>query len=276
MKKSTIYLNSFVLVILSQLIFTGCKKAERHPASYVARVNNTYLTYDEFKKNTDGQLINEVLKNDYIYKWIDNELLYQEAVKKGITNSIEYKDIIEKNKKEIAIALFLNNISNSMKSEADDKTLNDYFLQNKEDYISSQNSYLFDYIIFNNATEATRFITKADKINWENYVMKNNGAVVAYSFNKFAEENDLDFITKKSLRDLKNGTISKIISENSNDFIIFKLLKKYSNFEIPDFFAVKNIVRDRYFVYSRKNYIANYIKQLYTNNSIEIKINIGQ
>ena len=66
------------------LVFTGCSKEIRKD-DYLARVNESYLTREEFASLVDTSNLSLEQKDQIIKNWVYNEMLFQKAVEEGIT-----------------------------------------------------------------------------------------------------------------------------------------------------------------------------------------------
>ncbi len=103
-----------VIVFSALLLILGCTEEQRKD-EYIARVNDSYLTREEFASLVDTSKLNGNDKDQIIKDWIYTELLFQEAKKEGITKQENYNRISKNSSRQLAAALFLNEFSNSDK-----------------------------------------------------------------------------------------------------------------------------------------------------------------
>ena len=93
------------IILFSVILATaGCSK-ENSKKDFIARVNETYLTREDFASLVDTTNLNPEQKDRLIKEWVYNEILFQQAVKDGITDEDEFKKIINNSKKQLASAI---------------------------------------------------------------------------------------------------------------------------------------------------------------------------
>ena len=102
------------LFVIAAALFSGCGN-EQEKTDYVARVNNSFLTRDEFSHIIDTSVASNVQKNEVIRNWIDRELVYLQAKKEGITGNKEYNMLIKDSEKELAGSFLIKKISSGTK-----------------------------------------------------------------------------------------------------------------------------------------------------------------
>ena len=157
--------NYFLLILFIPFFLVGCTK-EQEKKEYVARVNDKYLTQKELNNMLLITGNRNFYKNEIIRNWINKELLYQRAVEEGITNDSDYTRLVEDSKKELAVTLLLNKIYSEEKEKIDNKQVEEFYNQNKNDFTSFYNAYVINLVSFNNEDEAIRFRSTLLETDW--------------------------------------------------------------------------------------------------------------
>jgi hypothetical protein len=146
-------------IIFPLFIFGACSQPEK-PDSYIARVNNSYLTEAEFIELADSQSVSEKSRAMVIKNWVRQEILLQEAVKKGITETTEFKRTVENSKRQLAASLLLQDIAASSQPVVTNDELKNYYEENKTSFRIPFNAYYFNRINFSNRDVAVMFRTE--------------------------------------------------------------------------------------------------------------------
>ena len=96
-----------ILFLFGVLVFAACSK-EQKKDDFVARVNDSYLTREDFASLVDTANLNSAQKEQLIKDWIYQEILFQAAEKEGITNREDYLKIVNKSSNELAAAMLID------------------------------------------------------------------------------------------------------------------------------------------------------------------------
>ena len=152
----------FILLIL----FIGCTKKETKE-DYIARVNDSYLTGEEFSSLVDTSLLNPENRNLVIRNWINRELLYQKAVNDGLLDEDDYNSIIEKSSKELAAAIVLQSYIKDYQFDLKTEELKSYYEKNKNYFLLTSESYLINQVQFNDEEIAIQFRSLVIDGDWQ-------------------------------------------------------------------------------------------------------------
>jgi len=259
--------------ILFPLIFLYACNEPKKPDSYIARVNDSYLTEDKLSELIDSQFVSGRSRVSVIKKWVKQELLYQEAIKQGITETKKFKNTIENSKRQLAAALILENFSNTLKPVFTKEELLDYYTENKSSFRLPFNSYFLNRISFSNQDAAVQFRTELISNGWKEAIRKFSKEETLVNVTSEILIPEQDIYPVKVLRVLEGLhplEISIVISDNEGYYTVMQLLDKYFAQAIPPFEAVKNEVEKRYLSALTELAVENYIKDLFSNNEIEI------
>ena len=126
-------------IIFPLFLLYACNEPQK-PASYVARVNGSYLTEEDVSQLIDSQFVSEKSRTSLIKNWVRQEVLYQEAVKEGITKTKSFQKSIESAKRELAAAILLEKFSSSSKPVYTNENLENYYNENHDNYNNSNSS----------------------------------------------------------------------------------------------------------------------------------------
>lgn len=271
--KTLLSRNNLIEGILFPLfILSACSEPEK-PISYIARVNDSYLTESDLAELTDSLSVSEKSKSSIIKNWVKQEILYQEAIKQGLTETKEFKRTIENTKRQLASAMVLNQFSASLKPIYSDKDLENFYKETQTSFRLPFNSYYFNRIDFSDRETAVKFRTELILNGWND------------ATNKFAKDTCLVNISNGSLiagqdiypvrllrilEGLYPLEISIVIPDERGYYSVVQLLDKYSTQAIPPFEAVKQEVENRYKSSLMELAVENFINDLYSKNEVEI------
>lgn len=262
-----------IIFLLSVITFFSCTE-EPKKENYIARVNNSYLTREEFASLVDTTSLSRSEKDQIISDWIHRELLYLAAKEKGITDSKNYKKIISNSGKQLAAAILLNDYLTDEELEVSDDELKDYYEKNKNYFKLKTDSYLINKITFSNQDVAIKFRTLAIESDWDKAVnlFSADSNLVQSIKSEFIEENLLyPRDLARIVRDFYSKEISLVITENDGYYSVIQLVEKFNKDSIPPLEVIKQSVTERILAEKRRQLIKDYINDLYSNNEIEIK-----
>jgi len=259
-------------IIFPLFIFGACTQPEK-PDSYVARVNNSYLTETEFSELVDSQTVSEKTKTLIIKNWVKQEILLQEAVKKGITESNEFKRTVENSRRQLASSLVLQDFAASSQPVVTNEELQNYYNENKSSFRIPFNAYYLNRINFSDSEAAIMFRTELMINGWTLALNKfsNDSSLINFeSAILISEQNIYPIRLLRTLEGLYPLEISIVIPDDRGYYTVVQLLDKYSAQSSPPFEAVKTEVERRYKAALTELAIENYINDLYSLSEIEI------
>jgi hypothetical protein len=259
--------------ILFPLIFLYACNEPQKPDSYVARVNDSYLTEDKLSEIIDSQFVSGRSRASIIKKWVKQELLYQEAIKQGVTETKKFKNTIENSKRQLAAALILENFSNTLKPVFTKEELLEYYTENQTSFRLPFNSYFLNRISFSNQDAAVQFRTELISNGWKEATSKFSKEETLVNVTSEVLIPEQDIYPVKVLRVLEGLyplEISIVISDDEGYYTVVQLLDKYFAQSIPPFETIKSEVEKRYLSALTELAVENYIKDLFSNNEIEI------
>jgi len=260
--------------IIFPLFFLYACSEPQKPASYVARVNGSYLTENDLSGLIDSQFVLGRSRASIIKNWVRQEVLYQEAAKQGLVDSKEFKDNIESAKRELAAALLMQKFSKTSGPLYEDANLESYYLENKTSFKLPSNSYYFNRANFSDKDAAVQFRTEVISNGWQqaSQIFKQDSSLLNLSGKILLPEQDIYPVKLvRILEGLYPLEISIVIPDERGYYTVVQLLDKYDAESIPPFESVKKEVKKRYIAALTDLAIEDYISDLYSKNEIEIK-----
>ena len=259
-------------IIFPLFLLYACNEPQK-PASYVARVNGSYLTEEDVSQLIDSQFVSEKSRISIIKNWVRQEVLYQEAVKEGITKTKSFQKSIESAKRELAAAILLEKFSSSSKPVYTNENLENYYNENQTSFKLPFSSYFLNRINFSNENTAVQFRTEVISSGWkqaeDNFARDTTILNIANGI-LLSEQDIYPAKLLRILEGLYPLEISIVISDDRGYYTVVQLLDKYSAQTIPPFEAVKTEVRRRYLSEQAELNTEDYINDLFTKNEIEI------
>lgn len=262
-----------VIVFSAMLLLWGCTEEHRKD-EYIARVNKSYLTREELASLVDTSYLTKNQKEQIIKNWIYNELLFQEAEKEGITKQDEYIKIVKNSSKQLAAAIFLNDYSNSEKMGLSDSDLIEYYDNHLNYFRASKNYVLLNRVYFSDEDKAIKFRALALDSDWGkavNVFISDSSLKQNLSLQLFEENDIYPLNLLRIIKDINPQELSIVITENPGYYSVLQLVDKYSKGSVLPFEHIIDIVRKRFIAEKKSELIENHLKELYSNNEIEIK-----
>lgn len=218
--------------------------------------------------------IYSINKQELIRSWIDTELIYNQAKKSGIVNEEKFLYLIEKQKKEIAKALWIQNFFDEKEIVINSKEIEDYYNKNKESFKLLNDGFYFNEISFTNELKAIKFRNTLIESDWKKTtkLLKNDASVIEINTNFFQYKYKISSgILLRILERLQPNEVSLVINLELNKYTIVQLLQKYKADDIPSLEVIKDVVEQRVIEEKKKNLLQELINELYSQNEIEIK-----
>lgn len=140
------------------LLIGGCGKEE--PArTPVARFDNETLTLESIRAalDTTGEISNAQIQQ-YVQRWLRDELLYQEALTRGYDKSEDIERRVAEVRRQLIINEFLKNEVYSLQaSDIPFEKVQEYYENNRKDFVAPYDVALLSYVMFKNRDAATEF-----------------------------------------------------------------------------------------------------------------------
>ena len=262
-----------IIFLFGVLVFTACSE-EQKKDDFIARVNDSYLTREDIASLVDTSNLNQAQRAQLIKDWIYQEILFQTAVKEGITSREDYKKILQKSSYELAAAMLINDYASSEEVKFSDDDILNYFEENKNYFRTNTNLYLVNKAVFNFEDKAIKFRQLALDSDWKKAisVFISDSTLVKNTTSNLMDENSIYPIQlSRIINDFYPEEISIVFTEKPGYYSVVQLLRKFSKETIPPFNIIKPNVEKRFLAEKKKKIIEEYLKELYSQNEIEIK-----
>jgi len=261
------------VIILPLLILVACNENKK-PETYIAKVNNSYLTESRLAELIDSQFVSEKSRSVIIKNWIRQEILFQQAIKEGLTETNEFKETLNNTRKQLAAALVLEKFAASTQQQFTEEELKNFFEENESSFKLPFNAYYLNRIDFSNRDAAVAFRTKLIMNGWAGaiYESEPDTNIISKEDSILVSEQDIQPVRLlRILEGLYPLEISIVIPDERGYYSVVQLLDKYTEGSLPAFEAVKDEVERRYKSALTELAIENYIDELYSLSEIEIK-----
>ena len=262
-----------IFFLFGVLAIAACSK-EQKKDDFVARVNESYLTREDFASLADTSNLNSAQKELLIKNWIYQQILFQEAAKEGITTQKEYLDIIQKSSYELAAAMLINKFESSEEINYSDEDLIEYYESNKAYFRLNSDAYQLNKVSFSNEDRAIKFRNLALDSDWKKALsvfVSDSSLTLNIEADFIAGNNIYPAQLSRILNDFYPDEISIVIAEKPGYYSIVQLLSKYGQQSIPPLEIIKSKVAERFIAEKKKLLVEEYLKTLYSQNEIEIK-----
>jgi len=261
------------VIILPLLILVACNESKK-PDSYIAKVNDSYLTESKLGELIDSQFVSDKSRSVIIKNWVRQEILYQQAIKEGLTETEEFKETISNTRKQLAAAMVLDKYAASTQQNFTEEELKNFFGENESSFKLPFNSYFINRIDFSNRDAAVTFRTKLIMNGWAGAMNESvsDTSIVGREDSILISEQDIQPVRLlRILEGIYPLEISIVIPDERGYYSVVQLLDKYSAGSLPAFEAVKDEVKRRYESALTELAVENYINDLYSLSEIEIK-----
>ncbi len=263
----------FTFFVFASIILSGCGK-EKVKKDFVARVNNSYLTKEQLSSLMAGYSGKNFYREEVIRNWINQELLYQEAVKNGILKERNFISLLDNSKKELAISLFLEKHFNDEKPSYDSKEVEDYYSQHQNDFAVFYNTYYLNIADFNDENKAIKFRTLLFDSDWEKAlnVFKADSSINNVRYEVLLNDYQIQPVSiQRIVSQLNPQEVSIVINYQPGHYVVVQKLQTFNKGTVPPYNVIKSEVEKRFVAKMKNDFLQSYIKDIYTNNDIEVK-----
>lgn len=272
LKHSKLEVN-FIFLFSLTILITGCSE-EKEEKSYLARVNDSYLTREDLASLADTSNLNESEINALIKSWINDELLFQKALEEEITEQDIFNNILQSSYKKLAIGLLIKKLTDEYEVDYKTSDLIAYYEKNKNYFLRADDTYLINQAKFKDEVTAIRFREIALESNWEKaeQFFGNNPSVIFIESGNLRELNQIYPVeVSDAVRYMFPEELSIVIRDKQITYNVVQLLRKFKAFEVIPFDVIKKDVERRFIAEEKSKYLENFLKDLYSKSKIEIK-----
>ncbi len=271
--KHSIKTNYIVALFCTLTIISGCSK-EKEKKNYIARVNNKYLTQEEFSSLANSEGEKNFYREEIIRNWINQEVLFQEAEKKGILKDDHFNDALQNEKRELAVSFLIRKYYDSNKPKYEQKDIEDYYNKHQSEFQLFYDSYYINLIDFNNENDAIKFRSLILESDWNKAlnIFKNDSSVLKVRTAVLLNQSQIYPVAlQRIVTDLAPREVSIVLNFQPGHYAVVQELQKFSKGTVPPFNVSKDMAEKRLISQLKDDNLKSYIKDLYSNNNIEIK-----
>lgn len=262
-----------IVIVISLLALAACSNKSEE-IEYVAKVNNSILTREEFASLVDTSTANEIKKNAVIRDWIHSEILYQNAEKEGILKEQKFFTTIKQSERELAGAMLLQKLLSEDNYTPDNTELKNYFEINKNEFRYASTAYILNIIEFIDENKAISFRNTAVENGWNKAVSQvaNDASIINQYSNKFLFSYQINPpALARLVSELYPNEISIVISAKTGYYSVAQLIERIEAGSTPALENIKDDIIHRLRAIRQQSLIDEYIKKLYSKSNIEIK-----
>lgn len=264
--------------ILPILLF-GCTQ-QRTRDSYVARVNDRYLTIEEFHKHIDTTSTSSPQAQGYVSRWISQELLFQEARRRGLDRSTDVKTKIDEIEKQLIVSLLLEKeIYDEELVSFSNEELHEYYDNHTEEFLLQHDVAKIHYVRFQDLKSAKAFRSELwHRTPW--HKAADNAEMGSEELSASLERADSVYVSEHQMfpatvwRTLIKTRIGRISSplKTEQGYFVFRLLafrKRGTPSELR--YALPEI-RERLVVEKRRKLLDSLLNELRQRYSVEVNL----
>ena len=273
MKKLLNQVNKALIFAFAASLLYGCGK-ESSKKNFVARVNDSYLTKEELAEMIGTNSANNFYKSEVIRNWINKELLYQAALKEGILKEDEFKKLLDDSKKELAASLLVQKYYENEKLNYEPGEVENFYNLYKNDFVRFYDSYYLNEITFSDEDKAIQFRSTLLESDWDKAlnIFKDDSSIINVHSKEILYNYEIHPVTIfRIVSGLFPGEISTVINDEPGRYTVIQEIEKYDKGSIPPFDVIRSQVESRFIAKKKEDLINNYIKDLYSNNDIEVR-----
>ncbi len=275
MRRFNTHLNKLVLIAVcvgSIALLARCDKEPDIPESYIARVNDDFLTKRELSEIVEKEKLSNVQVDEFIRNWIRGKVLYNSAVAQKLDSDKEFVGLRNSAYQQILIDLFIKR--NLLAIEDIDSTkLLEFYNANNDRFRFDSDMYVLNAIEFKRENDAQKFL-KCEGLTFEAKVKSLFNKVDDYKVftrRKYFEYNIPSTEFFNAVKYLVKNEYSRVIKTEQNKFIVVQLVNKIDKGSTGDIETAGAFVREAFIAEKRQVYLDKIVDRLYDDFEIEIK-----
>jgi hypothetical protein len=223
----------------------------------------------------DTNYASNFYRNEVIRNWINKEVMYQEAVKKGILKESEFNRLIENSKRELAASMLMQKYYEDEEVTYEPEELEEYYNGHKEEFKRFYDTYLINRADFNDEDKAVRFRSMVQESNWDKALnaLKSDRSIINIGANELLYDHEIHPAPLlRIVSGLNPGEVSIVIYiQSEKSYSVVYEIQKFDKDSVPPFQLIKPFVEKRFVAKKKEDLMKSYIKELYSNNEIEIR-----
>jgi hypothetical protein len=263
------------LILLSS---AGCTKTEES-GTVVARVNNTVLTMEKIRADTDpSQQLTPSEVRQYANRWVVDELLFQEAQQRGYDVTEQIKAKVEDARKQLTIAdLLEKEVYSITDGSIRQSEVASYFQSHNSEFLLQENIARLSVAIFSELEPANQFRTAVlGETGWNTGIERFGGdplkGLISYT--------DSTFYTQSSLYPPELWKVAGALGmlevsfpvQTSVGFVVMRSLGQFKSGTNAPLAYVEPQIRSRLTMELRRQRYQQYIQGLRSKHSVQMMV----
>lgn len=245
---------------------------------YLARVGDETLTVQDIKPTLDAtayqQDSSEALQQ-IVEGWIKDELIAQEAIRRGMRNDAEVQRLLIENERQVLVSAFINRLFQENLPEPSQEEIEAYYAQNLE-----QLALRDDYLRIRYISTSSREAAEQVRVILRDATVEGTMDVIWTDLvNEYAQEADASLLLAEQFHPkailFRSAQLSAIVSnldvnqisaihQEEGAFHVIQMAEIKSAGTIPDLDLIKDELKERLTIDTRKQLIARQVQRLRT------------
>ena len=263
------------------LLATSSCARKNQTGTYVARINDQYLTAEKVKGSLDTVAhATEPQVRDFVGRWVNSALLYEEAKAQGLDQSAQVNETLEEMRRELAVDRLLETeVYTNQSLQASDEEIKAYYDQHKGDYLLAEDVVKIRYGLFANRDAAARLRSQLVKGKvWEE-VFRNLSEDSSFTSAVIGRV-DSEYIKRstspstelwKVVAQLRVDELSAVTKDDIG-YYVASLLAMRREGEIAELPSVVAEIRDRVLIEKRQRTLSQLLERLKKKYTVQVNL----
>ncbi|MGD0338691.1 MAG: peptidylprolyl isomerase [Bacteroidota bacterium] len=266
-------------ILLGAVLYVWGCGGDRTEGQYIAKVNNSVLTYEMLRQRLDTSAAIEPQVRELTQNWVNNELLYQEAINRGYEDVPAVTQPLQEIKRQLAVNVFLQKeVYEKVALSVSPGEEQQYYNTHKQEFLLGEDKIKLSYLVFGNRDAATGF--RAEVVRGTPW----NEALARLTRNKESkvvlESAESQFFTQSTLAPVELWKILQTLNlyevsfpvKTPVGFYILYLQGKQTKGEIAVLESVQNEIRQRIIMEKRQRGVDSLLTDLRKKNAVRMNL----
>lgn len=249
--------------------------------TFVARVNNQYLTPEKVKGSLDTAAhVTDPQVRDFVTQWVNSALLYEEAKAQGLDRSAQVNETLEEVKKQLAVNRLLETeVYGDHQPTITDEEVRTYYDQHKDAYLLAEDLAKIRFVLFANWDAASRFRGQLVRGKRWDQILQSLSQDSSFSV-AIIERGDSQYVKRSTVRSmelwkavtqLRVGELPQIVKDGAGYFVV-SLLQVQRAGEVAEISTIASETRDRVLVGKRQKAFSELLERLKKKYSVQLNL----
>ncbi len=266
-------------ILLGAVLYVWGCGGDRTEGQYIAKVNNSVLTYEMLRQRLDTSAAIEPQVRELTQNWVNNELLYQEAANRGYEDVPAVTQPLQEIKRQLAVNVFLQKeVYEKVALSVSPGEEQQYYNSHKQEFLLGEDKIKLSYLVFGNRDAATSF--RAEVVRGTPW----NEALARLARNKESkvvlESAESQFFTQSTLAPVELWKVLQTLNlyeisfpvKTPVGFYVLYLQGKQTKGEIAVLESVRNEIRQRIIMEKRQRGVDSLLTDLRKKNAVRMNL----